>query len=484
MKILWCLIAHRFPRKVAVFLPLFVALYIFCILLSCSSKGLVQSNSLAFANVTDVDGTRNIARATVVIQRNRIITVSNGKVELPPKTTVIDGSGKFLIPGLWDMHVHVQRDPDILYPLFVANGVTGVRDMGGPLNELKKWRSQIAAEERIGPRIFLAGPYLDGPGSTWAFSRTVETSDEATNAVGQLKSEGVDFIKVQSWLPRDAYFAIVQEARKANLPFVGHVPDAISVVEAAEVGQKSIEHMTGILVACSSEENRLRQLALDHSKGIAAQVLKEAIESYDKNKASALFQLLATREVWQAPTLVVWNARASAEDDHLVEDTRLRYVPASMRRYWESDNSRQQVRGLSHPYVLIAGQVLKKHMELIPRMRAAGVKFLAGTDTPFPFCIPGFSLHEELKLLERSGFSPMEALQTATFNPAVFLGLQDRLGTIEEGKWADLVLLNGDPTKDIENISRIEAVVVNGRYYSRKDLDGILAEASVLAEKR
>jgi imidazolonepropionase-like amidohydrolase len=418
-----------------------------------------------------------------LIDKDRIAAISTANVGLPEKAVIVDGSGKFLIPGLWDMHVHVQHDPDIFYPLFIANGVTGVRDMGGPLDKLKKWRSQIREGGRIGPRIVLAGPFLDGPNSPWPYTVIVTSSDEAKSTVMGLKASGVDFIKVQSWLPREAYFAIARESAKDGIPFVGHVPDRVSVTEAAEAGQKSIEHMTGILVACSSEEAKLREIAVNHARGVAAQVDKQAIESYDREKAALLFQLLARRQVWQAPTLVIWKARASAEDVHLLEDNRLGYVPRSLFKAWD-DTKSGKVRGLSHEHAILAGQVFNKLSQLIGEMKEAHVNFLAGTDTPFPFCIPGFSLHEELALLVHSGLTPMQAIQAATSNPAKFLGVESSLGTIEKGKVADLVLLRANPLASIENISQIEAVVANGQYYPKHELDRMLQRAQALAESR
>jgi hypothetical protein len=473
------------PRKSVLYLSLLLIAVAGAVVVAIWLRQLGGSIPVAFTNVTVIDGTGNqpLSGATVLIDKGRIAAISTDKVELPEKAVIVDGSGKFLIPGLWDMHVHVQHDPDIFYPLFIANGVTGVRDMGGPLNKLKKWRSQIQEGKRIGPRVVFAGPHLDGPNSPWPYAVVVTSSDEAMNTVMRLKASGVDFIKVQSLLPREAYFAIGRESAKDGITFVGHVPDSVSVREVAEAGQKSIEHMTGILIACSSEEAKLREMAVNHAKGVAAQVDKQAIESYDREKAALLFQILAQRDVWQAPTLVIWKARASAEDVHLLEDNRLRYVPKSLRRAWE-DTKSGQVRGLSHEHTIIAGQVFSKLSELILQMNEAHVKFLAGTDTPFPFCIPGFSLHEELALLVHSGLTPMQAIQTATSNPARILGLDSSLGTIEKGKLADLVVLRANPLANIDNISQIEAVVANGKYYPKQELDKMLQQAQALAESR
>ena len=443
-----------------------------------------RTNSVAFTNVTVIDGTGSAPKPgmTVRIAEGRITGISAGRLEIPKNTIMVDGSGKFLLPGFWDMHVHVQQDPELNYGLFIANGVTAVRDMGGPLDRLKKWSRQTERGTMIGPRIVFAGPYLDGPGAPWAFSLIVRDADEARRDVRMLVKDGVGFIKVQSWLSREAYLAIADESRKQGVQFAGHVPDTVSAIEASELGQKSIEHLTGILLACSRQEGELRVQSFGHAIGVLSRIEKEAIESYDPQKAAALFHVLATRETWQVPTLAIWKVRASANDDHLMSDERLKYVPIQIRKTWiEKTDLRLQF--MSPQYVEIAGQLFAKYLELVHNMHEAGVKFMAGTDTPFPFCVPGFSLHDELKLLVKAGFSPTEAIQAATYNPALYWGMAASMGTVEVGKRADLILLRANPLDDIGNTTQIEAVASNGHYYPRQELDRLLSDAATMATK-
>ena len=443
-----------------------------------------RTNSVAFTNVTVIDGTGSAPKPgmTVTVADGRITGISAGRLEIPKNTIIVDGSGKFLLPGFWDMHVHIQRDPELNYGLFIANGVTAVRDMGGPLDRLKKWSRQTERRTMIGPRIVFAGPYLDGPGALWAFSLIVRDAEEARRDVRMLVKNGVDFIKVQSWLSREAYLAIADESRKQGVQFAGHVPDAVSAIEAAELGQKSIEHLTGILLACSRQEGELRVQSFDHTIGVLSRVEKQGIESYDRQRAAALFHVLATRGTWQVPTLVIFQVRASGDDYHLIRDERLKYVPIQIRKSWIAKTD-LRLRFMSPEYVAIAGQLFAKYLELVHDMHEAGVKFMAGTDTPFPFCVPGFSLHDELKLLVKAGLSPMEAIQAATCNPAVYWGMAGSTGTVETGKRADLILLRANPLDDIGNTTQIEAVVSNGHYYPRQELDNLLADAATMATK-
>lgn len=431
-----------------------------------------------------IDGTGSApkTRMTVMIAHGYITEITPNTIEIPKGTTTVDGSGKFLLPAFWDMHVHVQQDPELNYRLFVANGVTAVRDMGGPLNKLKKWREQTEHGTMIGPRIIFAGPYLDGPEEPWAYSLIVRDAEEGRSAVRMLAKAGVGFIKVQSGLSREAYFAIAAESKKGGIEFAGHVPDAVDAIEAADLGQKSIEHLSGILLTCSRKEDELRRVSLDHTIGVPSMVDKQAIESYDSQKAATLFHTLVTRGTWQVPTLTIWNVRAMADDNRLAHDERLKYVAIQMRKSW-TEKTDLRLRFFTPEYVAIARQLFAKYLELVHDMHEAGVKFLAGTDTPFPFCVPGFSLHDELKLLVRSGLSPMEAIQSATYNPALYWGITATTGSVEKGKRADLILLRANPLENIDNTTKIEAVVSNGHYYPRQELDRMLSEAAMMASK-
>jgi imidazolonepropionase-like amidohydrolase len=399
----------------------------------------------AFSHVTLIDATGAPARRdmTVVVVGTRIAAIGkSGRVRIPEGARVVDATGKFLIPGLWDMHVHIGDgafDRDSYLPLFVANGVTGVRVMtGAPEHHL--WRSSVESGALLGPRMVIASGRIDE-------AKTGEA--QAREAARRAKREGADFFKVYDDLPRASYFALVDEARRLSLPVEGHVPRSVTALEVSAAGQRSVEHFTG----------------LDEAK-------------FDRAKAGAVIAAFKKNGTWLCPTLIMRHNYAMLDDRSLAADTRLRYAKPSWREGWlrmSNDSAKTPAAEWAKRRELI-----RKEDALVGEMRHAGVGILAGTDDSNPYVIPGFSLHDELALLVAAGLTPMQALQAATLNPAKFFGRLDTLGTVETGKLADLVLLDADPLADIRNTTRINAVVVNGRLLDRKDLDGILRPRSVV----
>jgi len=424
------------------------------------------------ATIIDVTGAAPRRDATVVITGDRISAIGDN-ISLPPDAHVVDATGKFLIPGLWDMHVHwYVRDT---FSLFIANGVTGVRQMFGN-SDLLRWREQIAKGSLLGPRMVVASPIIDGPEPIWPNSIAVRNEDEGRKAVRRVKQWGADFVKVYALLPRDAYFGIADEAKQQGITFVGHVPNSVSPAEASDAGQKSIEHLTGMLITCSDKETELRdKLVKADSPEARGRVQTTALETYDEKKAADLIAHFVKNQTWQCPTLTVLRSNAYLLDESFRRDGRLRYIPRLLQQRWN-------FRVANHDSA-ITKKVLQKQFELVGAMQRAGVPILAGTDTGNPFCFPGFSLHDELALLVIAGLTPVEALRAATLNPAKFFGLDQSLGTIEQGKIADLVLLDANPLLDIRNTQRINAVVSNGRLFDRKALDKLLGEAEAAANR-
>ncbi|HYM76979.1 MAG TPA: amidohydrolase family protein [Candidatus Dormibacteraeota bacterium] len=440
---------------------------------------------LVIHDVTIIDATGAPA------QPHRTVIVRNGKIEAIDTSGMgfggklpgvhVDGSGKFLIPGLWDMHVHMvfgdwfPRGKEVTLPLFIANGITGVRDMGGELEVLQQWRKEISAGTLVGPRIVMSGPMLDGPQPRFPSSIAIKTPEDGRRAVDDLKRRGADFIKLQSLIPRDAVFAIADEARKQGISFVGHVPDAVRASEASNAGQKSFEHLIGIFEGSSPLENEFIQ---------GKKTERQFLSTYDPKRAETLFALLAKNHTWQCPTLVWERGGNLIDQTDFAHDARARYVPA----YWKDVTWKRFTEQITHEFntddLAMRKRFVEKELEVVNAMHRAGIAFLAGTDTPpGVYIFPGFSLHEELQRFVAAGFTPMEALQTATLNPARFLGIDDRLGTVEKGKLADLVLLDSNPLEDIANTQRIAAVVANGRYFSRADLNKLLASVEDAAKK-
>jgi imidazolonepropionase-like amidohydrolase len=406
---------------------------------------------------------------SVVIQDGRILRIGGAAAGTGRQ---VDGSGKFLIPGLWDMHVHLifgdwfPDGAEITLPLFVANGVTAVRDMGSDLDPILQWRAAVAAGKMLGPRIVTPGPMLDGPKPRFPSSIAIATPDEGRKAVRDLKARGVDFIKLQSQIPREAVFAIADEAKKQGITFVGHVPDAVRAREMSEAGQKSFEHLIGVFEGSSPSEDEF----LTGNKSPA-----KFLATYEVGRASALAALLAQNHTWQCPTLI-WERGANLiEERDLAHDSLGRYVPA----WWKNTTWKRFTDQVEHEFnvddLATRRRFVDKELELVNLLHKAGVPFLAGTDTPpGVYVLPGFSLHDELGILVHAGFTPLEALQTATLNPSIFLGLERETGTVEAGKRADLVLLDANPLVDIANTRKIAGVFLRGRYFGRGELKGML----------
>ena len=441
-----------------------------------------SDSALVFShvNVIDATGAPMQSDMTVIVERQHITEVArSGQARVPVHANVVDARGKYLIPGLWDMHVHtvfgdwLPGNEKVTLPLFVANGVTGIRDMGGDLDVLKQWRTEIAAGTLLGPRMIIAGPMLDGPVPRFPSSARIADAGGAREVVDDLNTQGVDFIKIQSLIPRDGYLAAADEARKLGIPFVGHVPDAVRASEASNAGQKSIEHFTGIFEACSTIEDELLK---------GPKSLGRNVSTFDAGRAKAIIAIIARNQTWQVPTLVWERGQWLVDDIDLSHDPLTKYAPAAWKdRTWPMF-TRDIMKDMDTDPLAVRKRFVQMELEMTLSMHHAGVPFMAGTDTAAGVHIfPGFSLHDEMALFVQAGLTPMEALQTATRNPARFMGRLSDLGTIEKGKVADLVLLDANPLDDIHNSRKIRAVVLAGRYLARDELDRMLKQVEAAA---
>lgn len=450
-------------------LPLLIGL--FTASLSAHSQPASSVGPLALTRVTVIDATGAPARPkmTVVIAGGRIVAIGDdGKTRLPRGARVIDASGKYLIPGLWDMHVHLAKAGENTLPLFIANGVTSVRDMGGDAALVLKWRDEIAAGKRLGPRIKAAGPIFETARNVERMKRegTVEPVDrfrlgvagpeEAAGAVERVAKLGVDFIKIRTVASPETYHAIAAAARKHNLALVGH--QSVAPEEVIKAGQRSIEHSFFPPLSNRTEDQR-----------------------------AELFRKLAADGIAVTPTLVVGpalqvtyeRAAAIAADKEGRLDRRRKYLSGYLIEDWREQA--EEKKGMTDDLTRLLAERLRDLRE----MRRAGVRMLPGTDVAVLLIWPGFSLHDELRLLvEQVGMTPMEALLSATRFPAEFMGMRETLGTIEPGKIADLALLDANPLDDIRNTAKIHAVIVNGRYFPKEKLQRMLIDDKAAANRR
>ena len=442
---------------------------------------------LAFTHVTVVDVASGKLQAdqALIIVGNRIARVGPAEsTPVPPGATVIDAPRTFVIPGLWDMHVHLFRhfvNPpadvhDRYFALFLANGVTGVRDMWTTLEDyetISAWRRAAAAGALLGPRVEGSSTVVDGVPPIWPQSIHVTDPAAARRVVDSLAHGGAATIKVYTNLSRDVYFAIVTEAHRLGLPFAGHLPLSIRASEASDSGQKSIEHL-GFIDDCSTALDSIVKLRMDPSLprpegGVAGLMLR----TYSDSLCNALFRRFVKNGTWQVPTLAVQGMAGVQYDSVLAADPHLPFITADERARWERRAA--QIPPLSPQQADARHRMIQLRLKIVGAMQRAGVPILAGTDVANPWIVAGFSLHDELAFFVQAGMTPLAALQTATLNPARYFGAVDSLGTVAPGKIADLVLLEANPLDDIRNTERIRAVVANGRFLSRPVLDSLLA---------
>ena len=434
-------------------------------------------------NVVDVKSGKIHESQTIVLKNGNIASLgSSDSVKIPEKTKSMDGSGKFAIPGLWDMHIHWYHENSM--QLFPLNGVTGVRVMWGTPQH-HQWRKRFNESRKLGPRMLIASTIVDGPEPFWNGSIVARDAAGGREAVATARKAKSDFVKVYSLLSRDAYFEIAKSCRENKLDFAGHVPMMVTAAEASDAGQRSMEHMYEILIACSSAENELRKLLTTRrSEGestrkvfmnqeLRKEIMTRALATYDSNKAQQLFKKFVKNRTWQCPTLTVLRNIAWLEDDRVQKNPNLKYIPESFVRFIAP-----QKRNFSSGKDRIKRTrlIYQQNLKILADMQKANVPIIAGTDCLNPFCLPGFSLHTELELMVKAGLKPVEALRTATIDPARYRRAEKTSGSLEPGKVADIVLLSANPLKEITNTKKIDTVFIRGVRLSRKSIDARLAE--------
>jgi hypothetical protein len=443
-------------------------------LLAAATALTAQTTAIRNIDIVDVI-TGTTQRGNVVVAGSKIVAAGPA-ARVPAKAAVVDGKGKFVIPGLWDMHVHLwESEP--MFDLYTAHGVTGLRDMGSDYDRTRAWGRQALAG--IGPRVFTCGSPVDGPASEAAKFPVVHAAgpEDGRRAADSLDTQGVDFIKVLSTLPHDAYIALAQRARLRRAVFAGHVPESVSIEEAIDARQRSMEHLFGIALACSSDEYDLRLKradAITHKDNLALRGIRERNrETFSESKANELFRRMGRFGVWQVPTLSLRERLALIGLERLATNPLVKAVPEAVRKNWT--DPRTDLKDVSPETLDRLRADYDLHRRIVSLMQRNRVDLLTGTDTGDPYVIPGAALHDELALLVDAGLSPAEALRAATSNAARYFNLQLTHGTVERGKIADLVILDSNPLVDIRNTRRIHAVMVRGKLLDRKRLNKMLA---------
>ncbi|KPM32052.1 Dihydroorotase [Croceitalea dokdonensis DOKDO 023] len=458
------------------------------LLWSCQSEKTKQIEAdwlIANITVIDVETGDELPNSYVAIIGDSISAVLDEQVTIQDTTKVIDGTGKYLIPSFWDMHAHVSFNHKYQQGLLVANGVAGVREMWGKMDIIDSIRQETKKGNMIAPEIYTSSAIIGGDPPYWPGSDIVGNAEQAKSVLQNQANEGVDFFKIYSLLNKDAYMAIAEESKRLGIPFAGHVPESVSLFQAIDAGQATTEHLMRFIPSCSTAEEEFYGTA--GLSSFVAEKIERSLETFSQEKYDSLVQKLAKSDTWLVPTMVTKRGIAMATDTILLSvdpeiNPLIKFMPAHSVAVWKMMPQFAEMK-FGDGFFEANRKRYEKEMSLLGDMQDKGVKFLVGTDYANPHCYPGFSMHTEMQLLVEGGFSPFEALQAATYNPALFFKKTNEMGTVADGKVANLILLNGNPREDIGNTETIEAVFLRGVYMDRNRLDGLIEESRALAEK-
>jgi len=448
--------------------------------------GIKRDYSLSYVNIVDVV-TGDISRdMTVLIESGRIAGIVPSS-QYQPRGDFFDipAAGKYLVPGLWDMHTHgLKLSPQLHHPLFLRYGVTSVRDMSGCLMETdsywacpedrRRWEQQALHGERISPRYPLQSSYQTNGGNEVPreypdFFRLATPAD-AQQLVDFYDQRNVDFIKTYTELSVEQYDNLVTYAAQKKMALAGHKPLSVSLQRALEAGMRSIEHGRLFLFECFDGIESFRQLD-DPISHYNSQFMRRMLHNQDQQKCEGLMEAMARSNTRWVPTLTTLKMSAMANDSSFRQDARLAYIPGIVRQLlWEPDIERAATRGYDQQGQFVHADYFAAASAQVGRAHDLGVELLAGTDNIDTYVFSGASLHDELAMLVQAGLTPLEAIQSATLNPARFAGLSQDLGSIETGKQADLVLLNANPLSDIKHTADIYGVMFAGHYFDLEAL--------------
>lgn len=450
---------------------------IFLLVVACSSPNKSADLLIKNATIVDVQSGKTESNKLVAISTTNIIAVDNSANagDYTARKT-INARGKFVMPGLWDMHVHFRGGDSLitenknLLPLYLAYGVTTVRDCGGDITPtLMRWRNKIRNGSLDGPRIFTSGPKLDGANPAWPGSIRVTDEEDINHALDSLQQIGTDFVKLYDGsLTKEMYYGIIKKAHKRGMLITGHMPLSANILQAADYGLDGEEHMYYVLKSCSPKADSLTKLDIGYG------MMDDLVDTYNPELADSVFNTLADHNFFVTPTLDVGQTLAQILVTNHQNDSLLTYIGSGIQQTYQGRINSAKRAGSGHTRQ--AGKLQAQFRRMIAPMQKAGINLLAGSDGgPYnSYVYPGQSLHEELHLLVKSGLTTQQALKTAVVNGPKFFGLTDSYGGIAPGKEADILILNKNPLENIDNTNSISTVISRGKVYTREKLQQML----------
>ncbi|GAB5552018.1 MAG: amidohydrolase family protein [Saprospiraceae bacterium] len=455
---------------------------------ACQSNNTFFKDTLCIKNITIIDPEDGAKKSqTVLIKDGKILQITPSKeLVLSSKNTVVDGTGKYLIPGLWDAHVHfayIEEMAPVMFDLFLAYGITSVRDTGGEIDFVKQWKDKAQADPLNTPRVMIAGPLLDGMPNVYdgsdighpPLSVGLKTVDDVVRKIEELDAQGVDLLKAYEMLTPEQFSKVAALGKVKGLKVTGHVPLSMDVISASNAGLNSMEHLRNLELSCAFNADELlaqRKKLLALGKDDTGAILRtrihqtqrpDAINNFDETQANKVLQVLAKNQTWQIPTLALNTGFVKKPFAKPGWDADFQYFPGVIGQQWATEIANVQQAEMTAFRI----QQNDYMLDMVSRIHEAGIPIMAGTDTPIFYLTPGRSLHEELAVLVEAGLSPLETLKTATTNPALYFELEDELGRIKENYWADLLILDANPLENINNTLRINAVIKQGQYLDR-----------------
>lgn len=463
-------------------------------IIACSNEGLFFEDAYVIENVGIIDPIDGLElNMSVVIKENKILDIfKTREIVLSPKNKVHKGTNKFIIPGLWDSHIHFAFEKDLatsMPNLFLYHGITSLRDTGGEFDFVNKFKQEAISNPKTKSRVKIAGPLIDGKfnvydGSNIYFPKlSIQNIDnnQLERNVRLLIDKKVDFLKAYEMLSPAQFKILSNLAKENNLKLTGHFPLSMSVIEASNLGLNSMEHLRNLELSMTEMSEKLFQerknLLLNKSsiKGselrslIHSKQRMKSINDLDSIKINNVIDALIKNDVWQIPTLILYKNFANKTFKNPDYLQFLNLLPEERKEEW--------VKKINAIDNVISKDVVEYTVwskKMVDFMHDRGISFMAGTDTPIGFLIPGLSLHQEIQELHESGLSELEAIQTATINPAKYFNLENSLGRIKSGFIADLIILDKNPLESISNTKSIHAVIKEGHLMNRSYLDSLM----------